>query len=100
MLVLPAVIFGVLSYGTNDRALILVLNIIQFGLGVAVVTAFTQEVWHILTGRRDMTRGSWMAYGIWLGWGAVVWRTGESLIWRFLVSVAPPPPSEASPGDR
>lgn len=84
MVILPAVAFSVLAATTEDRAFILVLNIVQFGLAIAVVTAFSPEVWRILVRQRPMTRGSWMAYGIWVGWGAVVWRTAESLIWRFL----------------
>lgn len=82
MFILPTLAFCALAYLTEDRALIMVLNIVQFGFASAVVTAFTPEVWRVMTGTRGMSRGSWMAYGIWMGWGAVVWRTGESLIWR------------------
>lgn len=84
MLVLPLLGFLALAWATEDRALILVLNIVQVGVATAVVVAFTPEVLRILLGRRDMTRGSWMAYGIWVSWGSIVWRTAESLVWRLL----------------
>ena len=84
LLVLPAFVFFLLSYFTEDRALILVLNIAQAATATAVVVAFTPEVARILWSRTPMNRGSWMAYGIWVSWGFVIYRTVLSLVWRFL----------------
>jgi hypothetical protein len=85
LLVLPALIFSLLSYFTEDRALILVLNIAQAATATAVVVAFTPEAVRILWSRTPMNRGSWMAYGIWVSWGFVIYRIG--LILGFAVAV-------------
>jgi hypothetical protein len=84
LVVLPVLIFAALAYFTEDRALILVLNIVQVAIAVSVVVAFTPEVFRILTSRTAMNRGSWMAYGIWMSWGSVIYRTVISLTWRFM----------------
>jgi hypothetical protein len=84
LLVLPALVFTLLAYFTEDRALILVFNIAQAATATAVVVAFTPEAMRILWSKAPMNRGSWMAYGIWVGWGFVLYGNALSLVWRFM----------------
>ena len=84
MVSLPLLAFLALAWGTDDRTLILVLNMVQIALATNVVVAFAPAVIRIVcdTGRIDKV--STLILGIWVSWAAVVYRTGESLIWRLL----------------
>jgi hypothetical protein len=84
MIVLPAVAFALLCLSTEDRALILTLNIVQASFATTVIVAFLPEVGRILFTREPMARASWLIYGIWISWVAVDYRTGLSLTWRLL----------------
>lgn len=84
MVVLPIAVFAVLALATEDRALIIVLNIVQVAVAVAVVVAFLPEMGRIIFTNDPMNRPSWLAYGIWVSWMAVVYRSFESLAWRIM----------------
>ncbi len=84
LLALPILVFVPLAYYTEDTALILVLNIVLASVASAITVTFTPEAMRILIGKGHMNRGDLFAYGIWLSWGAVVYRVIETLAWRYL----------------
>ena len=81
---LPLAAFAALSYATEDQALILILNIVLAAFATTIVVSFSGEQVRIAFDRGPMSRGAWFAFGIWWSWGAVDFRIGESLVWRYL----------------
>lgn len=85
LLMMSVIIFGyptaILLLGQEPA--IEVGNIITVSLACGIVVTYTPTAWAIIK-YPVLDGASILSFGIWLGWSAIMYRTGGAIIWRLL----------------